>query len=245
VLILIRNCPHGNEVATYYLEENQEKKIIKASTCQSGISRIKNEVEGWNWYQSKRYPDSETSRCNIIISNGRYIKISIQYIEGCKNEYKKGLRKNSPLIIKIIEQYCHIWQGYREGKYPMHGDLSIDNAIVNKDGVHIIDWEHYYLGTAPFGFDAYFLLFEQLLFSMKGRKKPNKSELDVLLHGIRLIRTASREYHLLHDKPLHSIQEFIKKNWIIWGNQKINKLPVLLYGNEQVYAIDNAIRISL
>ena len=52
-------------------------------------------------------------------------------------------------------------------------DLSIDNVISNKDGVHIIDWEHFSLEGAPFGFDAYNLLFEQLWFSMKERKRPS------------------------------------------------------------------------
>ena len=189
--ILINNCPHGNEVATYYFEENQKKNIIKASTGQGGIAKLKNEVEGWNWYQSKRYPGSNKNICNIIISKSNYIKISIHYIEGHKNEYTGGIRKNSPLIIKIIEQYCQIWQGCSENKYPLHGDLSIDNVIVNEDGVHIIDWEHFSLNGAPFGFDAYNLLFEQLLFSMRERKKPDKTELDVLLDGIRLIRTTS------------------------------------------------------
>jgi len=239
---LIRNCSHSNEVATFYFEKNQEKNIIKASSCQIGIEQIKKEVNGWKWYQSKRYPNSKTKLCNIIKNNKNFIKIKIKYIEGFKEKYSKGIQKNSVLIYKIIEHYCNIWQGYKENKFPLHGDLSIDNVITNKDGIHIIDWEYFSLDAAPFGFDAYNLLFEQLWFSMKERKRPKRSELDVLLDSIRLIRSSSTESHFFFDQPLFSVQRFIKTNSRFWKNQ-IHRFPALLFNEEQVGIIDKMIRL--
>lgn len=244
MLKLIENCSHGNEVATFYFEKNQEKNIIKSSSCQTGIEQIKQEVNGWNWYQSKRYPNSKTNSCNITKSNENYIKIKIQYIEGYKEKYLKGIQKNAILVNNVVKHYCSIWQGYKENKFPLHGDLSVDNVITNKDGIHIIDWEYFSLDAAPFGFDAYNLLFEQLWFSMKGRKRPPKSEFDILLNNIRLIRSSSTESHSFYDQPLFSVQKFIKTNSKYWKDQ-IHRLPVLLFKEGQVEIIDKMIRLHM
>ena len=241
MLKLIKNCSHGNEVATYYFEKNQEKYILKSSSCQGGIEQIGREVNGWSWYQSKRYPDAKTSLCNIIESNENYIQIKIQYIEGYNANYLKGIKKNYAVISNIISQYCNIWQGYKENRFPLHGDLSIGNLITNKYGIHIIDWEYFYLDRAPFGFDAYNLLFEQLWFSMKGRKRPTRSELDVLLDNIRLIRSSSTESNVFYDQPLLSVQRFIKANSGYWKDQ-IHRLPGLFLKPEQVSVVDKTIR---
>ena len=243
MLKLIENCSHGNEIATFYFKKDQEKYIIKSSSCPTGIKQIKQEINGWNWYQSKRYPDSKTNICNIIKSNEKYIKIKIQYIEGCKGKYSKGIQKNSVLINNIIKHYCNIWEGHEGDRAPLHGDLSIGNVITNKDGIHIIDWEYFSLDGVPFGFDAYNLLFEQLWFSMKGRKRPKKSELDVLLDNIRLIRS-SNESNFFYDKPLFSVQRFIKKNSIYWKNQ-IHRLPVLHFKEEHARVVDKMIRLHI
>jgi len=244
MLKLIENCSHGNEVVTFYFEKHQEKYIIKSSSCQTGIEQIKQEINGWNWYQSKRYPNSKTNFCNIIKSTENYLQIKIQYIEGCKKKYSKGIQKNALLINSIIKHYCNIWQGYKENRFPLHGDLSIGNVITNKDGNHIIDWEHFSLDGAPFGFDAYNLLFEQLWYSMKGRKRLKRGELDVLLNNIRLIRSSSTESHFFYDQPLFSIQRFLKTNTIYWKNQ-IHRLPVLRFKEELVRVVDKIIRLHI
>jgi hypothetical protein len=241
MLRLIRNCSHKNDVATYYFEKNQEKAIIKASSTKAGIEDIKREVEGWVWYQSKRYPNTNESFCKIIQSRENYIKIGIKYIEGHKENYLKGIVKNSQLIGDVIVHYCNIWCNNAESKVPLHGDLSIDNVINNKEGIHIIDWEHFSLSSAPFGFDAYNLLFEQLGLSMKGRKIPSKAELDILLDNIRLIRSASTETSVFFDRILSSVQDFIKTNSKLW-NKQIYRLPVLDFNEESVKMIDKMIR---
>ena len=241
MLKLIRNCSHGNEVATLYFEKNREKYIFKSSSSQTGIEQLNQEIDGWNWYQSKRYPDSKTKLCNIIKLNENYLRIKIQYIEGCKENYLKGILKNSVLIDDTIKHYCNIWQGYEENRSPLHGDFSIGNVIKNKDGIHIIDWEYFSLEDVPFGFDAYYLLFEQLWFSMKRRKRLKRSELDVLLDNIRLIRSSSTQSNLFYDQPLLSVQRFIKANSGYWKDQ-IHRLPGLFLKPEQVSVVDKTIR---
>jgi hypothetical protein len=241
MLRLIRNCSHGSEVATFYFERNDEKGFIKASSSRDGIEEIRRELAGWNWYQSLRYHNMKNDICNIIKTNENYIRIKIQYIEGYKGNYTEGVRKNAQLISQAIHHYCDIWHGHNENRFPLHGDFSIDNMIVNNEGVHIIDWEHFALDATPFGFDAYNLLFEQLWFSMKGRKRPRRSELDVLLENIRVIRSALTGPCFFYDRPLHSVQRFIKGNAIFWKNQ-VHKFPALLFKEENVGIIDKTIK---
>jgi len=238
---LIRNCPHDNEIVTFYSEQDGERRIIKASSHQSGIGQLKQEFNGWKWYQSKRYPDDEGQLCSIIRDSEHYIRISIRYIEGRKEKYRKGIQKNSQLINNVIRHYCNIWQGFNNDKYSLHGDMSVDNVIVNQEGIHIIDWEHFSFDAGPFGFDSYNLLFEQLFFSMKERKKPSSSELDVLLGNIRLIRASSEDSQYFSDEPLRSFQKFVRMNAGLWKNQ-IHRLPALLFNEEKVRVIDEMIR---
>jgi hypothetical protein len=241
VLKLIRNCSHRNEVATFYFEKDQEKSILKASSTRLGIEEIKQEIEGWVWYQSKRYPDVNKKICKIVENKENYIRIKIQYIEGCKEDYLKGLQRNSLLVKNVIRHYCDIWREKNRKTFPLHGDLSIDNVISNKDGVHIIDWEHFSPDAAPFGFDAYNLLFEQLWISMKGRKIPSKAELNIVLDNIRIIRSESAESSQFYDQPLACIRRFIKANDKIWRNC-MDRLTVLYFSEERVSIIDEMIR---
>lgn len=244
MLKLIRNCSHKNEIVVFYFEVNQEKGIIKASSSHAGIEEIKQEVNGWRWYTAKRYPDIKKELCRVIVSKENYIRIIIQYIEGPKGDYLKGIQKNALLINNAIGHYCNIWRGYEGNNPPLHGDLSIDNIITNEDGVHIIDWGHFSLAGAPFGFDAYNLLFEQLWFSMKGRKKPRKEELNILLENIKRLRALSADFFYFYDEPLFSVQKFIRTNFMLWNGQAY-RLPALLFNEEKVRIIDKMIRENI
>lgn len=244
MLRLIRNCSHKNEVATFYFEKNQEKGVFKASSSPGGMGGINKEVKGWAWYQSKRYPEVVKSLCEIVESKESYLRIKIRYIEGRKEKYSRGIQMNAALVNNVIQHYCYIWQNDNATTVPLHGDLSIDNVISNKDGVHIIDWEHFSFEGAPFGFDAYNLLFEQLWFSMKGRKRLRKRELDILLSNIRTIRVLSTESSCFFDQPLFSVQEFIRTNHRLWKNQ-IYRLPVLLFDEEKVAIIDEMVKLHI
>jgi hypothetical protein len=237
---LIRNCPHDNEIVTFYTEQDGERRIIKASSNPSGIEQLKQEFSGWEWYQSKRYPDYEGQLCSIIRDSEHYVRISIRYIEGRKEKYRDGIQKNSQLINNVIRHYCKIWQGSNSNRYPLHGDMSVDNVIVNHEGVHIIDWEHFSFDASPFGFDSYNLLFEQLFFSMEGRKKLRRSELDILLDNIRLIRASSEDSLYFSHDPLLAFQRFVRMNAGLWKNQ-IHRLPALLFNEEKTRMIDRMI----
>jgi len=246
---LLRNCSHGSEIATYIVNrEGIDRRIVKAASTSAGIQHLLTEVEGWNWYQGKRYSETTSPLCTIAQQRKSYLKIEITYIEGMKADYNQGLSRNAPIIKKVIEHYCQLWPYDSDGKSPFHGDLSLDNIIYNGDGIHIIDWEHFNEHGVFWGFDALYLLFETLWFGMKRRKKPTKKEIDTVADSVRLLTTHGRLPVESFSHPLRFIYEFIHTNAPLWGEQLSlfpNKLPVILFTDDQISIIDNAIRSRL
>ena len=239
---LIRNCIHCSEIATY-LETDafQRKHIIKTSTSKSGIKEIENEVEGWHFYQQRRYPSKENPLCTIIQRNKCYMKIKIGYIEGIKPNYRYGLAKNCHILKQIVDHYCNIWPYSPNNRVPIHGDLSIEgNIIINEDGIHIIDWEHFNVEGAPWGYDLVYCLLEALYFSMRGRCEPNQDELNIITENLKIIISYRPLSLQIIQHPLLFINNFIISNSRIW-NEQIDKFPLLKIGDNQRSRIDNLI----
>lgn len=243
MLQLIQNCSHDNGVVIFLSEEKYSNAIIKASSNIVGIMQITQELKGWEWYLGQK-GSFNSDKCRVVCKREKYIKIKIPYINGKKAKYSNGLIKNSNLVGKIVEHYCRIWKESKKDKYPLHGDLSIDNIIYNNEGIHIIDWEYFTFDAAPFGFDTYNLLFEQLLFSMKGRIKPTIREIDVLKRNIEFLRSVSSDDHYFKRDPLSSTQKFIKANSKLWNNQ-IKRLPIFFFKKESVEHIDKTLNSKL
>lgn len=238
---LLKNCTHGSEIATFLVSNVREgKKIIKASSTPAGIKNVESEVEGWNWYQKIRYPDRETQLCKITRRKDNYIKIEIEYFEGTKPDVTKGLIKNADIIRTLIENYCCIWPYNQSDLAPLHGDLSIDNIICNSEGIHIIDWEHFYPRGAPWGFDALNALFEVLWFGMRKRKQPTQGEINIIVENINKLNINNRLDTELLERPLGFMQDFINFNSGLWAGQ-LAKMPVLNFTSAQVDIIDSLI----
>lgn len=241
---LLRNCSHGSEIATYLVYNGTSmEKIIKVATTPAGIRNLEYEYEGWSWYQKIRYSQIRYPMCRIIQRN-RYIKIEIEFILGSKVNYKRGLEKNVEIIKKVIEHYCHIWPYYSNIVSPIHGDLSLDNIICNSKGIHIIDWEHFNLKGAPWGFDAFYLLFETLYFGIRKGRQPSQKELTIIADNISFLNHNNQlPYHLI-EHPLKFIKDFITDNSQLWGEQLMafpQKLPILTFTDGQISLIDNMV----
>jgi hypothetical protein len=242
---LLRNCPHGSEIATYLETDNLFKKtIIKVTTTPAGISDLAKEVQGWDFYQKVRYPDKSRRICEIVQQREQYLKIRIEFIDGVKANCSTGLEINADLVGKVIEHYCNIWPNSPENDCPLHGDLSLDNIIYNRDGVHIIDWEHFKPNGAPWGYDALYLLYETLFFGMRIRIEPTKKEVSILSQNIRMMNSFNQLDTEIIGQPLHFLKDFINSQRHIWGDQLRkfpDKLPVLKFTESQTSQIDSLV----
>jgi hypothetical protein len=250
-LELLRNCVHGSEIATYLAtDEFGERRVAKTSTTLSGIKNLLNEVEGWRWYQELRHQSNDPI-CWIAQQKVKYLQIYIKYIDGYTPVYQNGLMRNADSIRKIVQHYCQTWPRSSDWT-PMHGDLSLDNVIINGDDVHIIDWEHFTAASAPWGFDIMYLLFVSLYFGMYSgkhqRHKPTRQETQIICEHINTIIN----HHQLHSEmlkaPLRFIREYISAHHDSWGAQLSSfpmKLPIIAFSSEQVTMIDEMIMAGL
>jgi hypothetical protein len=244
---LLRNCSHGSEIATYIastLGLEEKVKILKVASTVDGIKNLEAEVKGWNWYQKIRYSSNEQSFCKIVKKASGYCKIEIEFIDGIKADYRKGLVRNTDTIKKVIEHYSHHWPFYPIELSPLHGDLSLDNIICNSKGIHIIDWEHFSKYSAPWGFDALYFLFETLWFGMRKRKLPSKKEIEIIVTNIKVLDVDNKLDSQISKCPLKFVINFINNNSKLWGKQLSvfrNKLPILKFTPEQVSTIDDSI----
>ncbi len=241
---LIRNCSHDSEIATYLIVDCGSKQIIKVASSIIGIDGLQRELQGWQWYQKARYPEQKDHICKIIQKNPSYLKIGIKFINGVKADYRTGLILNRNLLRKVMSHYCDIWPYYSNGCSVLHGDLSLDNIICNKEGIHIIDWEYFNPNGALWGFDAVYLLFEVLYFGMKRRKLPSLLEFDIIAENIAILNKQKLLAVDFIRSPLKTVKDFIITNYKCWGDYLLiapKKLPILSFTDNQIFLIDQAI----
>ncbi len=242
---LLRNCSNDTGVAVYLeTDASRGKTIIKSATTPEGIRNLQNELAGWNFYQKIRYPHIQYPLCEITQQRDSYLKIRIEFIEGIKSDYRKGLVKNAHLINKTIDHYYDIWPCNEGEKTSVNGDLSLDNIIYNNDGIHIIDWEHFTVDAGPWGYDAVYLLYENLWFGMKGREEPSFEEIDIIGRNLIILKSTGRLSAEIINQPLSFLKKFILDNYKIWGEQLLirPKLPILFFTDSQISKIDNLVR---
>ena len=152
-----------------------------------------------------------------------------------------GFSKNEKVINFAIENYCKIWPKSSEQKklFPIHGDFSMSNIIFNKNNFTVIDWEHFKHNSAPLGFDALNLIFEQTLIEYQINKTINNIAEKIKLLIELLVKNKSIDELFFH-KPLNKIIDFVRNNRHIWGGQ-CEKLPILKFNKELVELVDKEI----
>jgi hypothetical protein len=241
---LLRNCSNGSEVATYLVVRDTVKKIVKVAATPVGVRNLRREMEGWAWYQRKRYPEEKDPVCRMAQERDSFLKVEIAFVEGEKADCRKGLEANEGMIKKTIEHYCKIWPYSPDGGSPLHGDFSLDNVIYNSDGVHMIDWEHFHEKDAPWGFDPIYLLFETLFFGVRHRGRPSPKDVGIIVENITLLNRKQKLPLQLIESPLRFLVDFITDNYALWGqeiSQFRNKFPILAFTEERISSIDDIV----
>ena len=234
---LIRNCTHGSEVAVY-LVKGGERLIRKCSYTTEGIGDLHREARGWEWYASIRYQHLQRKPYKISVNKG-YARLELQWIEGTKGELRKGLLGNQDLIYQAIQHYCSIWSDCEGQQVPLHGDFSIDNVLHNADGLHILDWEHFYPNVTFWGFDAVYLISEALWFGMT-HGRPLRQELPIAVTALKLLAATGKLPESVINNPLEKTKSFMTSNHHIWGPQ-LAKFPLTNFCDDQIMHLDKQI----
>lgn len=226
---LITNSSHGNGIYTF-INEN-DKLIIKSSLTKEGIISLKRELLGYKWYFNLDNNINAKSFIYKVLSRQKYYRLSVSLFKGETGNSTLSLSNNYLLILKAIEHYVSIWPTKKDVLVPLHGDYSVGNIIYSKENIVIIDWEHFSVNSAPWGFDLVNMLYESVFISLSQKNKLSNSDNKYFL----LLRRKISD--LLKDVPnfkcsLEDLTDFMNKNEKIWG-KVITKFSVLKFTSHQ------------
>lgn len=228
-MILARNCPHDNGI--YTLIDDVEGVVIKSSYSADGITRLRREYAGYQWYLRQKGAFDSTPLPFIKHDNGLYCRLYINLFSGRSGKCYKSLSYNQCDLAKAIGVYAKVWPRQKGRLAPLHGDFSLGNLIICGEDVAIIDWEHFQQDGAPWGFDLANLLYESAFFSFRGKNTLSRIDRKVFIETRKVICTLldpGEDFNC----TIENLTQFISKNVFIWGGL-INKLPVTKFSDAQ------------
>jgi hypothetical protein len=228
-MILVRNCPYDNGI--YTLIDKPGAVVIKSSYSSDGMARLGCEYEGNKWYFGRKYSCDEFKPSVVIERRSGYTRLTLRLFPGSVGDYDKGLTQNKSRLLAAINAYEKIWPSDNGGLAPLHGDFSLGNMIFHKNDINIIDWEHFRLDTAPWGFDLLNLIYESAFFSFGGRgtlRHADAGTFGEIRKAVLTLLVPSQKFRCTLDE----LTEFISVNRSIWG-PLVNKLPVMKFNIEQ------------
>ena len=241
---IFRNNINNKICSSIEFECNKKMFINKSTFDKDSFSELENEYYGYSWY-------SEFNPIFVQLNKNDhfdYMQLKIEYFDGNKANYKSGLSKNYNRVLSIINHYNEISkQNFSVcKKYPLHGDLSIDNTIFNNDNVIIIDWQYFTEVENNPGFDILNLIYEQLYFEFNNNIfQFQKKILKNLINLLKFVFDNSMVDLYFMTDPLKKIREYINtNNRLIWNNQS-HKLPVTKFSDTEVSFIDNYIKTHI
>ena len=160
-----------------------------------------------------------------------YCKLYIKLFSGREASYYRNLNFNKCDLFKAIGAYTKIWPRQKGQLAPLHGDFSLGNLIFCGDDVTFIDWEHFQLDAAPWGFDLANLIYESAFFSFKGKNTLSPSDRQVFI-DLRRAVCALLPTEEGFNCTLENLTQFISIHVHFWGGL-VNKLPVMKFTTAQ------------
>ena len=151
--MLIRSTSHGNNVSIYYCPLTNT--FTKISFDAVGRKYIFAEKEGIVWYTNQK-----NNKTNSYIESSwifpEYSRLDLKHIKGRILNYNSRIITNEKFLKRAINHYIKVWP--KNALVPVHGDLTLDNIIFNKEQVIFFDWEHFNPKGEKWGFDIAYLL---------------------------------------------------------------------------------------
>ena len=228
-MILVRNCPHNNGIHTLIHEE--QSLVLKSSYSNEAIIRLKHEHLGYDWYFRQTNMSNNWYLNYFENSSGVYSRLSVRLFYGSAGECYKNISYNRKNILRVINYYKDVWPSSSKKSLPIHGDFSLGNIIFSKKSLAIIDWEHFKIGAAPWGFDLVNLLYEAIFFSFNNAGNLTKTDKETFLE-LRKVMILTLVKGESFNCSLDVLTNFIEKNYSIWGVFK-SKLPVMNFSKAQ------------
>ena len=242
---VIRNSSRGSGILVgEQLDDcGRARSIFKASSTPAGMRSLKAELAGYSWYNRIRSRKITVSGKDL----GGHYRLEIEHLPGTTPPALEGFLPNREVIARALDHYREVWGAYgRTGPLaPVHGDLSLDNILLDGASVSFIDWEHFREDALPHGFDAVYLLFEPLRHEAEKRGAPEPESLRLIARHLSHLREDGCLNAAFHETPLRALLDMIESHRALWegaARELHNKLPVLRWSSDEVRRIDDAIR---
>jgi hypothetical protein len=226
------------DICFVFDNEGRVKKVRKSASSADGITMLKNEIKGFQWYE-KILGDAFFG-VTVIREAPNYFSFEYLAFSGHQIKAKLGFSKNLPYIYRVLDHYRYYWPMCNR---MVHGDLSIENVIFDQCKVRLIDWENSSFSSELNGLDPLNLIFEQLFFHIKFNdiRKFDFSTLVKVLIWCEANRLIPKK---LLDNPLSSTQLLVKKNASSWFGH-VSRLPILKFSKTETEYIDERILAHL
>ena len=206
---LVNLGSHGNQINTIILRE--EGLIRKYTDDNSKIKYLINEINGLIWYKNQTNKKINIPKLNHF---NDFTKIEINLFKGKSVHYRSCLRITYNYLYKFIDHYVKVWK--EKDKPIIHGDLTLSNIIYYKNEITIIDWEHFYEGSSPWGFDLVYLILSSLILSSRNKLKPHYQDIIYFKKLWKILFELEIKKELLYS-PLTYFKEFFQSNHF-WQN---------------------------
>ncbi|PIQ95872.1 MAG: hypothetical protein COV67_12595 [Nitrospinae bacterium CG11_big_fil_rev_8_21_14_0_20_56_8] len=235
---IVSNCTHGGSICTSLLFDPAGRPLgVAKSSTGEGIVNLRQEVDGWKWYNSRTEIKVE---CEVERDDPDYMLVKIGFIPGRMYSLRDGIINNAEPLFQIVKHYANVWSEYsgRENA-PLHGDLALTNAIFVGPQPVFIDWEHFLPSGPPLGFDAVYMLYLSLWFEGWGERF-EKHSIEFIGKMLAYLWVRQCLDPSLAVSPLRAIRKIIFDHPAWWGPQA-KKLPPLLFSDEAVFHLDRHI----
>lgn len=191
---------HQNEIALFRSLVGEDYFYEKHAFSKSAELLIKNEFEGYEWFNNKINKVNDVILCKNKLIIPEYSGLSIPSVS--------GITGNEVYIERILHLYMHLWSS--ENPFVVHGDFALGNFIFGDNDIHIIDWEHFhYSSVENYGYDFVHLIF---LLLKKDKFKLNKRTRDFLVGCFKSLRDSVTYENVIVERPFQSSGNYIANN---------------------------------
>tara|TARA_B100000575_G_scaffold79208_1_gene61956 strand:+ start:165 stop:872 length:708 start_codon:yes stop_codon:yes gene_type:complete len=193
---ILKNSNHGKEI--YVIYDDVNLIFSKITFFKQNRHIIENEIKGINWYNSI----SPKIKILSTHSSDLYSKLTTKKINGFKFNYFDRISKNYLAINNFIDYYSSYYPKDINNLSPIHGDLTLDNIIFDKNNIVIIDWENFDQNGHYWGYDLIYLILSTFFLPILSGKKNNMQDNKVIINLWKKIKNLDLSYNIMKD-PIH------------------------------------------
>ena len=192
-MILIRSFSHGNEVSVFY--DEIKNTFTKVGLSEKSKNFILADKKGIDWYTKNNKNLKSFVRDFWDLPN--YTRLDLNKINGKISNYNSNILINKSILEKSINHYLKIWP--KQTTVPSHGDLTLDNIIVQNNQIIFFDWEHFNPVGEIWGFDLVYLVLSAISLPNYNNDKIPKRELDIFCYFWKKLLNLGINKDLIYD----------------------------------------------